>query len=127
MEIATRRRHHAVYAMSEHTGINVYHSPGGAVMLEVSGYAKADRQISELDRLRVKESMEDFCPEYEALKTRLAVRGIEVSNENLKPPHEKYARFVDISSMNVNGIKKSDSRKPVIMLPSQASLPNQPC
>jgi hypothetical protein len=37
----------------------------GAVMIEVSGYRSGNQEITERDRLRVKESMEDFCPLYD--------------------------------------------------------------
>jgi len=109
METTEGERYHSVYSMNEHAGINVYHSPGGAVMFEVSGFAGAGSQVSDLDRLRVKESMEDFCTEYETIKAELAARGIDVSNEKRKPSHEKYARFVDISTMNRT--KKSDRKR----------------
>ncbi len=99
METEKGPRHRSIYAMTEHTGINVYHSPGGAIMFEVCGYAADRQEIGELDRLRVRESMEDFCSEYEVIKEKLAARGIDVANENRKPPHEKYARFVDINAM----------------------------
>ncbi len=111
METEKGVRHRSIYAMTEHTGINVYHSPGGAIMFEVCGYAAAQDQqeIGELERLRVRESMEDFCSEYEVIKEKLAARGIDVANEKRKPPHEKYARFVDIGAMT--GRKKAERKK----------------
>jgi len=68
--------------------------------------------MTSLEALKVKESMESFCTKYPIIKERLKEKGIQMSNENLKPPHERYARAIDLSKKKVVSSKmKEKGRK----------------
>ena len=120
MEREKEKKYHSVYSMGEHTAINVHHSSDGGVMFEVSGFAKANGKVNEIDKLRVKEGMESFCGTYEVVKNKLEAKGIYVSNEKRKPPHERYARFIDIDTITGNKKRKRSQQAPQIHINSRA-------
>lgn len=82
-----------IYKFDDKNVLNVFTSDTGTIMFEVTGISNEKKEISSLDKLKIKESMNDFCSKYSVIKEKLAEKGILFGKENLKPAEEKYARI----------------------------------
>lgn len=86
-----------IYNFDDNNVLNVFTSDTGTIMFEVTGISNEKKEMSSLDKLKIKESMDDFCDKYSVIKEKLAERGILFGKENLKPAEEKYARIRVVS------------------------------
>lgn len=103
MQTPKRSVLHTMYAFGEQEAVNVFVSDQGSVMFEVTGISEGKREMTSLERLRIKEAMELFCDRYEEIKPSLAARGIQVHMETRKPADEKYARMMDMTGKKFVG------------------------
>jgi hypothetical protein len=88
---------HHIYEFEQGNVVNVFSSDNGSLMFEVTG-VKATNDLTELEKLKIKEGMESFCSKYDEIKKRLLSKGIEITAENLKPARIEYARAIDLQS-----------------------------
>ena len=93
--------HHHIYELGFEQAVNVFISDNGSILFEVSGVSNGPKELSSLEKLKVKEAMEAFCTKYEEIKEGLKQKGIHLCNENLSPADERYVRNIDISQKNV--------------------------
>ncbi|WNS77420.1 hypothetical protein RRV45_10685 [Bacillus sp. DTU_2020_1000418_1_SI_GHA_SEK_038] len=100
--------HHQLYEI-EDGAVNVFVSDSGSVLFEVSGISEGQKELTSMDKLKIKEGMEAFCTNYEDIKIELAKKGIYLTNENIKPADVKYARSVDICNKKI--LKKRKERR----------------
>jgi hypothetical protein len=87
---------HNIYEFEQGNVINVFTSDNGSLMFEVTG-VKESNDLTELEKLKIKESMENFCTKYELIKSKLNAKGIRLASENLRPADVRYAKSIDIS------------------------------
>ena len=99
---------HHIYEFEQGNVINVYTSDNGSLMFEVSGVKEDDNPMTDLEKLKVKESMESFCGKYPEIKGMLIERGIGMNNEELKPPDVRYARAINIHKKNIISSRKKE-------------------
>jgi hypothetical protein len=104
---------HNVYEFELGNVINAFTSDNGSLMFEVTGVKEGGAELSSLEKLKIKESMETFCTQYPEVKKRLRGRGIELKFEDLKPPDERYARAFDLSKKGKATDKHRKRTKPV--------------
>lgn len=95
-----------IYSFEDNKAINVYTSNNGTIMFEVSGINNSKKEISSLDRLKIKESMDRFCDKYEVIKEKLKKKGVVLTKENLRPADEKYAKIRVLSIEKYKNNKK---------------------
>jgi hypothetical protein len=88
---------HHIYEFEQGNVVNVFSSDNGSLMFEVTG-VKATNDLTELEKLKIKEGMESFCSKYDEIKKRLLSKGIEITAENLKSARIEYARAIDLQS-----------------------------
>ncbi len=86
-----------IYEFEQGNVINVYTSDNGSLMFEVNG-VKEGKELTSLEKLKIKEGMENFCPIYDVVKEKLREKGIVLTNENLLPAEEKYARAINLNN-----------------------------
>lgn len=86
-----------IYEFDDKSVLNVFTSDNGTIMFEVTGISNEKKEPTSLDKLKIKESMDNFCNKYSLIKEKLAERGILFGKENLKPAEEKYARIRVVS------------------------------
>jgi hypothetical protein len=87
---------HNIFEFEQGNVINVFTSDNGSLMFEVTGVKKTN-DLTELEKLKIKESMDSFCTKYELIKSKLHAKGIKLASENLKPADVRYAKSIDIS------------------------------
>lgn len=87
---------HNIYEFEQGNVINVFTSDNGSLMFEVTG-VKETNDLTELEKLKIKESMDSFCAKYELIKSRLQAKGIRLASENLRPADVRYAKSIDLS------------------------------
>ena len=102
---------HHIYEFEQGNVINVYASDNGSLMFEVSGVQGSDSPMTDLEKLKVKESMESFCTKYPVIRDRLKERGIQMNHEDLKPPDVRYARAIDLRRKKVVATKKKEAAR----------------
>ena len=102
---------HHIYEFEQGNVINVYTSDNGSLMFEVSGVKENDEPMTDLEKLKVKESMESFCTKYPEIKGRLRERGIQMNNEDLKPPGIRYARAISLNKKKITSSGKKEDLK----------------
>lgn len=95
MQTPKRNVTHDIYDFDGENVINVFTSDNGSLMLEVSG-VKSEAAPDFCDKAKIKEAMENFCPQYDVIRQKLRERGIYLSNEQLLPPDEMYAMAVEL-------------------------------
>lgn len=93
--------HHQIFELGLNKGVNVFVSNNGSILFEVSGISTEDKELTNTEKLEVKEAMEDFCEDYEEIKEKLREKGIVLSRESLSPADEKYAKNINISKKTV--------------------------
>ena len=101
---------HHIYEFEHGNVINVYASDNGSLMFEVSGVKENDDPMTDLEKLKVKESMESFCTKYPKIKGRLRERGIQMNNEDLKPPDIRYARAISLHKKKITAYGKREDK-----------------
>lgn len=101
-----------IYSFNNDSVLNVFTSDNGTIMFEVTGISNEKKEMSSLEKLKIKESMDEFCGQYDQIKQKLAQRGIRFGRENIKPADEKYARVrvvskekYDINQRQKNSLK----------------------
>lgn len=104
METAKSNIFHNIYDFGNKNVLSVYTSDNGSLMFEVSGI-KEKEELSARDKLRIKEGMDKFCPQYQKIKDALAEKGISINNENLLPADVKFAKAIDLESKNTKSQK----------------------
>ena len=102
--------HHNLYEFGEQA-VNVFVSDNGSVLFEVSGISEGPKEMSSLEKLKVKEAMDAFCTDYDAIKEGLKHKGIFLNQESLNPPSEVYARSMDISKKKIVKQSNKNSEK----------------
>lgn len=102
----------SIYSFDDNSVLNLFTSDNGTIMFEVTGISNEKREISSLEKLKLKESMNTFCGKYDAIKKKLAERGIFFGAENLRPADERYARIrvVNENRYKVKNISKATIR-----------------
>lgn len=101
---------HNLYDFGDRNILNVYASDNGSVMFEVTGI-KEKEELTSMDKLRIKEGMDRFCPQYQKIKEALALKGITICSENLLPADVRYARTVDVEEKRKSGDKRASRRR----------------
>lgn len=101
---------HNVYQFQKGNVINAFTSDNGSILFEVTGN-KETNELTNLEKLRIKEGMDDFCEEYPKIKEKLRERGIELTNENLKPADVRYARAINLEKLIENNDQQAKSKK----------------
>ena len=99
---------HHIYEFEQGNVINVYTSDNGSLLFEVSAVKENDDPMTDLEKLKVKESMESFCTKYPGIKGRLRERGIQMDNEDLKPPDIRYARAINLHKKKITSYGKRE-------------------
>lgn len=111
MTTAKRNIMHNIYDFGDKNVVNVYTSDNGSLMFEVTGI-KEKEELSNSDKLRIKEGMDKFCPQYQKVKDALAKRGISIANESLLPADVSFAKTVDLENkLGVREKSKKNSRR----------------
>lgn len=100
-----------IYEFEDDNAINVYTSDNGTIMFEVTGISNEKKELSSLEKLKIKESMGRFCKRYELIKEKLKEKGIVLTKENLRPADEKYARVRTVSREKFEGKKVNEVRR----------------
>lgn len=102
----------SIYSFDDNSVLNLFTSDNGTIMFEVTGISNEKREISSLEKLKLKESMNTFCGKYDAIKKKLAERGIFFGSENLRPADERYARIrvVNENRYKVKNVSKATIR-----------------
>lgn len=105
MQTTKRRIVQQLYDFGDNSVINVSSSDDGSLLFQVAGTSNGSKQeVSSLEKLKIMEDMDDFCEEYSFIKDELRKKGIELTNEDLKPTSEEYVNFIDLSKRkNVRG------------------------
>jgi hypothetical protein len=100
MQTPKRDVFHHIYELSGDNVVNVFTSDNGSLLFEVTGVSEGKKETTSLEKTKIKEGMEEFCADYEVIKECLRARGIELTEESIKPASEVYARTIDISGKN---------------------------
>ncbi|MFA5524874.1 MAG: hypothetical protein WDA24_11005 [Tissierellales bacterium] len=101
---------HNIYDFGDKNVLNVYTSDNGSLMFEVTGI-KEKEELSSSDKLRIKEGMDKFCPQYQKVKEALEAKGISITNENLLPADVRFAKAIDLESKVKAGEKSKKSSR----------------
>lgn len=96
---------HNIFEFDQGNVINVFTSDNGSIMFEVTG-VKETNDLTELEKLKIKESMDQFCSKYQLIKDKLEARGIKLAAENLRPADIKYAKAINMSSKKQTKTRK---------------------
>lgn len=91
MHAGTRSTHKRVVEYSDRSVLQVATSDSGSVMFEVMS-RKQGAEIDDAERYAVASDMCAFCPDYALIKSKLAERGVILSDEMLCPPEPRYVR-----------------------------------
>lgn len=111
MHTPKRNIQHQMFEFEADCAINVFTSDNGSLLFEVTGVSEQAKELTSHDQVRIREAMETFCPQYQKIKERLREKGIELTNENLLPAHEQFAKIIDLSTkQRVGGQRKGSTR-----------------
>ncbi|MBN2418552.1 MAG: hypothetical protein JXL81_04155 [Deltaproteobacteria bacterium] len=102
---------HHIYEYERGNVINVYTSDNGSLLFEVSGIKENDDPMTDLEKLEVKEGMESFCVKYPVIKDGLRKKGVQMDNEDLKPPDIRYARAININRKKIVSSAKRENMR----------------
>lgn len=100
-----------IYEFDERSILNVFTSDNGTMMFEITGVSDKKREMSSLEKLKIKESMDSFCGEYEIIKKKLEKKGIVFGRENLRKADERYVRNRVIDSKRIKVENRMSVRK----------------
>lgn len=103
--------HHHMYEFGFEQAVNVFVSDNGSILFEVSGIGEGQTEMTSLEKLKVTEAMEAFCSHYVEIKEELKQKGIHLTNENLFPAHERYARKIDLRNKTIVKKRNHAGRK----------------
>lgn len=110
---------HNIYSFEKSNVINVFTSDQGSLMFEVTG-VKATNNLTALEEQRIKEGMDSFCGKYDQIKDKLREKGIEVTGEDLKPAHVRYAKAINLDDKKLKMTKlRSTSGKQLSVTPKR--------
>lgn len=113
MSTSKRNVMHNIYDFQDKNVINVYTSDNGGLMFEVTGI-KEKNELSHNDKLRIKEGMDKFCPQYQKIKDALNAKGINITNENLLPADISFAKAINLEDkLGKNQKSKKNSKRNV--------------
>jgi hypothetical protein len=108
MQTPKRQIVQQLYDFGENSVINVSTSNDGSLLFQVNGVSNGKKtEVTSLEKLKVMENMDLFCGKYPFIKEELLKKGIELTNEDLKPTDEKYVSFIDITKRNIVNRKHS--------------------
>lgn len=91
---------HGIFKFGDNA-VNTYTSDNGSILFEVTGIAaeqREGRQLTALEKLKIKEDMARFCPVHQKIQHKLAELGITVKTNNLYPADEKYAKVIGVGA-----------------------------
>lgn len=100
-EIHTPKREidQRIYEFNNDNVINAYTSDNGTVLFEVTGVKENNDEMTELEKLRVKEGMDDFCSTFPTIQEKLKEKGVQISLKKSFPADVRFARSVSIKGM----------------------------
>ncbi|KAA9023913.1 hypothetical protein [Niallia endozanthoxylica] len=112
MQTPKRRVVQQLYDFGEDSVINVSASDDGSLLFQVAGISEGPkREASSLEKVRMMENMEKFCEKYPVIREKLLTKGIELTNEDLKPTCEEYVSFIDLSKRK--NVRRANQKKQV--------------
>ena len=101
--------HKAIYAFEDDTGIEVFSSDSGTLMMEVVNISEYTKEISEDDRNLAFEKMQKFCEKYPVIIEKLKEKGIELKNIEYMPPDKSFTKKVIVSNKDKFKNKKESN------------------
>jgi hypothetical protein len=99
----TERR---LFDFSDNSVLSVSTSDSGSIMFEVMGRKKGEA-LTAVQRTAIRDDMGKFCPDYDVIKKKLREKGIELSNERLCMPDEKYVREIDVHEIHTEQTRRA--------------------
>ncbi|UTR12092.1 hypothetical protein MM300_07310 [Evansella sp. LMS18] len=90
---------HNVYEFNGNNVINSYVSDNGSVLFEVTGLKEDNQNLTDQEKLRIKEGMDEFCSVFPEVKDKLKERGVEVTLRTSLPASEEYARAINLAQI----------------------------
>lgn len=111
IEIDSEDKMGNVYSFEDETGIQVFTSDSGTIMLEVVNISDNTVEITESDRELAVNKMKSFCDKYPLIIEMLKDKGINVENIECKPIDEKFTKKIvipnaDKKEKNINNWEK---------------------
>lgn len=105
--LPTREIDHRIYDFGKDNVINAFTSDNGTVLFEVMGVKKEDEEMTQMEKLRVKEGMDEFCSAFPVIQHKLKEKGIQTKLIRSSPADVRYARAIDVDKVRR---KKKDNR-----------------
>ena len=105
-----REVEHHVYQFNNSNVINAFTSDNGSILFEVTG-VKVNNDLSSMEKLKIKEGMDEFCDVYPKISRELENRGVTISLKTVFPADTKYARALNITNMKKQSKSKQQAKK----------------
>lgn len=99
----------AIYSFEDETGIEVFSSESGTLMMEVVNLSENNKEITEKDEELAFEKMQSFCKKYPIIIEKLREKGIELKNMECMPPDKSFTKKVVVENNHKNEMQKESS------------------